>query len=336
MRLLSASSCVRCESVPSSDASSPRRTELSRCLLERCPSLGAILLRNGALVRARASELALREFGLAVVEQPLDLLALLAQPSELFLQVDDVSGDGRETLLELAEPRWARRVPGGIPRAQDRGDLAANVHCIDIGRAGWRLKRRLAGTAETRRSVSALPESGRDRQRENPQVAEDGHALDVVALDGEALGEGELATPVDLHRPGHPGLHREAAQVLGFVVLDDLELLGPRADEAHVPDEHVPQLRKLVKAPAAQSSTHTSYAGIAVQLEHWLRETVEGDEVVQLLLRVGDHRAKLEHPERAAARAGAACANNTGPRLSSLMARPIRTHSGEVRRAPSR
>ena len=80
--------------------------ELSRCLLERCPSLGAILLRSGALVRkARASELALREFGLAVVEQPLDLLALLAQPSELFLQVDDVSGDGRETLLELAEPR---------------------------------------------------------------------------------------------------------------------------------------------------------------------------------------------------------------------------------------
>ena len=76
--------------------------------------------------------------------------------------------------------------------------------------------------------------------------------------------------------------------------------------------------------------------GIAVQLEHWLRETVEGDEVVQLLLRVGDHRAKLEHPERAAARAGADLREQHRPAAVELDGETDQNAQREERRAPSR
>ena len=44
----------------------------------------------------------------------------------------------------------------------------------------------------------------------------------------------------------------EAEPLLGRVALDELDLLGPRADEAHAPPDDVDELRQLVEAPAPQ------------------------------------------------------------------------------------
>src|SRR5207237_10656260 len=62
--------------------------------------------------------------------------------------------------------------------------------------------------------------AGRDRgegQREDAEVAAEREVLDVVALDGEALLEVELAASEDLHRPRDPRLHREPEAMLGRV-----------------------------------------------------------------------------------------------------------------------
>ena len=59
-----------------------------------------------------------------------------------------------------------------------------------------------------------------------------------------------------------PGL-REQAAVHPFLVLGDLAgQRRPRADEAHVADEHVPQLRQLVERVLAQErARHRSREG---------------------------------------------------------------------------
>ena len=70
------------------------------------------------------------------------------------------------------------------------------------------------------------------------------------------------------------------------------------------PTEDVPELRKLVQAPAPQNAAEPRDAGIVVQLEHGLGETVERNEVPEELLGIDDHRAELEHAEWASADPG--------------------------------
>src|SRR5664280_218808 len=147
--------------------------------------------------------------------------------------------------------------------------------------------------------VSPAPRHDRrHRHQHNAQVAEDRHVLDVLALECQALVEVQGAATVDLHRAGQPGLDRKPEEVLGIVALDQVELLRTRPDQAHVALEHVPQLRDLVEARAAQEAAYTRDAGIVLDLEHRLGELVEGNDLLQVMLGVGDHRAELAYAER--------------------------------------
>ncbi len=111
----------------------------------------------------------------------------------------------------------------------------------------------------------------------------------------------ELPAPVDLHRAGDSRLDREPEHVRGLVAVDELDLLGARADEAHVAEQHVDELRQLVEARPAQQPADARHARVVVELEHRLAELVEGHERRQQILGVRHHRPELEHPEGAAA-----------------------------------
>ena len=79
----------------------------------------------------------------------------------------------------------------------------------------------------------------------------------------EPFLEAQAAAPEDLHRPGQPRLDREPEQVLGPVAAHELDLLRPRADEAHVALQHVQELGQLVEARPAEEATEPRHARVA-------------------------------------------------------------------------
>src|SRR5262249_21673149 len=82
--------------------------------------------------------------------------------------------------------------------------------------------------------------------------------------------------------------------LLGRVVGDVARVLGPRADEAHVPDEHVPELRQLVDLVAPQDTADGRHASVA-----GARDARAG------LRGALDHAPELQKPERPPAPADA-------------------------------
>ena len=88
------------------------------------------------------------------------------------------------------------------------------------------------------------------------------------------------------------------------VALDELDLLRPRADEAHVAAEHVPELRQLVEARAPQEAADARHPRVVASLNIGSLEARRTDELGEPLLGVGHHRPELEHPERPPSLAG--------------------------------
>ena len=72
----------------------------------------------------------------------------------------------------------------------------------------------------------------------------------------------EGAAAEDLHRAGHARPGRQPEAMLGPVALDELDLLGPRADEAHVAPQHVDELRQLVEARAGAGAPDAGHPRI--------------------------------------------------------------------------
>src|SRR5215212_5581209 len=103
-----------------------------------------------------------------------------------------------------------------------------------------------AGLVRPRRA----PDRG-DRPQQDLQVLADAVVLDVLALDREPLLEVQLAAAVNLHRAGQAGTHLEPEALRLAVALDQPQLFGARADQAHVAEQHVEELWQLVEAGAA-------------------------------------------------------------------------------------
>src|SRR6185295_8444321 len=114
-------------------------------------------------------------------------------------------------------------VDRGAPTVTVRGVTVTVIHGVEkVAEVSERLVR--AGAAQ----------DDRNRLEEDPDVAGQGNVLHVVELDREPLAEVEVAPAVDLHRPRHARLHVEPEAVFGTVALDQLDLLRPRPDHAHV------------------------------------------------------------------------------------------------------
>ena len=95
-----------------------------------------------------------------------------------------------------------------------------------------------------------------------------------------------------------PGLHRQPPSVPDVVLRDLARERRARADEAHRPGQHVPELRQLVDRGSPQEAPDSGDARVVLHLERGAASLVEVHQLVELLLRVADHRAELQHRER--------------------------------------
>src|SRR4051812_39218628 len=169
---------------------------------------------------------------------------------------------------------YSSRTISGVPSVLALSTTCTSISALDGGlsrrdarHARSRSRAPVEETMTTSRPGTSLEgtlagENRRKCHEQDPQVPPERQVLDVLPLHRKPLVEVEVATPEDLHRPGHPRPRLEAEAVLLAVAIDELELLGPRSHEAHVSLEHVHQLRKLVEAPTTQDAPYARHAGV--------------------------------------------------------------------------
>ena len=86
----------------------------------------------------------------------------------------------------------------------------------------------------------------------------------------------------------------------------------PGADEAHVADENIPELREFVDAGAAQEMPERCDARVVLHLEDGAAHLVESLEFRAQHFGIGDHRAELVHREEASVQAAAFLSKQDG------------------------
>ena len=117
----------------------------------------------------------------------------------------------------------------------------------------------------------------------------------VAEFDGGFIGAGRIAL-LHLGPAGQAGAHQVAVGVAGHLLgklLHKTVLLGARADQAHVPHQHVEQLRNLIEPGAANPMPEARDARVVGLGE------LGGE------LRFVAHAAELPDPETLAMHAGA-------------------------------
>src|SRR3981081_2040023 len=71
----------------------------------------------------------------------------------------------------------------------------------------------------------------------------------------------------------------------------------PRPDQAHVAEQHVPQLRQLVERATPEKASDTGDAGVAGDLEQPIARLIAVAQSVALMLRTVKHRPELDDSE---------------------------------------
>src|ERR1017187_3331953 len=95
----------------------------------------------------------------------------------------------------------------------------------------------------------------------------EGPVVDILEVEFHPLVEADLVAAADLPDAGEAGLHGEAAAMPRIVVLHLGRDGRPGADEAHVADENIPELRELVDAGATEETAERSDARVVLHLE---------------------------------------------------------------------
>src|SRR5258708_24818789 len=97
-----------------------------------------------------------------------------------------------------------------------------------------------------------------------------------------------------------PGFNVKAPELVKFVMVDVVDRMRTRPNQAHLLAQHIPELRQLIEAVAADNSTDTGDSGVVVDLEDRALSLIAGTQVFLELCGVGDHGAKLVATEAAA------------------------------------
>src|SRR5262249_31401422 len=126
---------------------------------------------------------------------------------------------------------------GRPPRASS---LLAGPRALDVHRV---LDRMLAAPAELA-----------ERAPEDLQVEPEGPVVEVPEVQVDSLRPADRLAPVHLRPAGDARLDRQAAAVVVGVAGDLLDEIRARPDEAHLAAQHVPELRQLIEAGAAEES----------------------------------------------------------------------------------
>ncbi len=88
--------------------------------------------------------------------------------------------------------------------------------------------------------------------------------LDVPDVELDALGPGQLRAAVHLRPPGEPGPDVEPVALVLVVLLDLVAQRRPRADDAHVAAQDVPELRELVDRRPPQDAPDARDPAVAL------------------------------------------------------------------------
>ena len=88
-------------------------------------------------------------------------------------------------------------------------------------------------------------------------------------------------------------------------MVDLVDGMGPRSNQAHFPTQHVPELREFVEAVAADDTADAGDSGVAVNFEDRALSLVAGAQVFLEVGGVGHHGAKLVATKAAAFGSGA-------------------------------
>jgi len=65
-----------------------------------------------------------------------------------------------------------------------------------------------------------------------------------------------------------PGFHVEAPELLKFVVVDLVDRMRPRSNQAHLSAQHVPELREFVETVAADDTADAGDPGVVIDFEY--------------------------------------------------------------------
>src|SRR6185437_3598038 len=164
-------------------------------------------------------------------------------------------------------------------------------------------------------SVRTLPAQYHpDGLRHDPQIEPQRPVVDVRALEAyDVLEVRDEIAAANLPRPRQSRHHAQPDEMSRLVLPYLARHWRPRADERHVPREHVEQLRQLVEAEPAQHSADTRHARIILQLEEKpVRVPVERRQLLPPQLRLERHASELPHHELAAAQSHAALTKEHG------------------------
>src|SRR5208283_216563 len=156
-----------------------------------------------------------------------------------------------------------------------------------------------------RRSGSFRREQHVNRACEDAQVQKQTPVLDVGEI--KVHVEFERRTPArgNLPKTGDAGFYVKAPVVLKFVLADLGDGMRPRPNQAHLPAQHIPELREFVEAVAAEDVADASDSGVVVDFEDRALQLVAGAQIFLEVFGVGHHGAKLVAAERTAFDPGA-------------------------------
>src|SRR5690606_16204174 len=91
-----------------------------------------------------------------------------------------------------------------------------------------------------------------DRAEEDFQIQNEAEVIDVPRIESEPLVPAREVSSVDGGPTGDAREHGVTPSLFGAVAIEVLDQQRPRTDQAHVPEQHVEELRELVQAQAAE------------------------------------------------------------------------------------
>src|SRR3954470_16171080 len=196
-------------------------------------------------------------------------------------------------------PPWPRPSTGSSPT---RRNGAACAGMPWSGRPGMTGTRWRGGSRRRARGLRrALPRQHHgDRLQQDLEVEHRRPGVDVLEVELHPAIEVDVVPPADLPEAGEAGLHGQAPALPALVLGHLLGNRRPGAHQAHVPPQHVPELRQLVEAEAAKEPADRRHPRIALQLEDRAVHLVEVHQLAAAVLGVRHHGAELVEGEGAA------------------------------------
>src|SRR5437899_5272728 len=154
--------------------------------------------------------------------------------------------------------------------------------------------------------------SGALRRKHHPNR---GHQDAYVEGQSPVLDIGEIEMHVEIERwtvargdlpeSGHPRFHVQASVVVKFVAANFVHRVRPRPHQAHLPAQHIPELRKFVEAVAADEPTETGDSGVIFELEDGAFPLIAVAQSLLQLVGSSGHGAELVAEKAASLGAGA-------------------------------